>query len=110
MYKVSFTSSVRYNSLLSTPETIEKVARNAVKNAVRGKSDNITSESQDVEKSLSEAILKETETIKWIQELLDTTEGGGYIVPEAGLLSHNIFWGDMVCGIECYISRFLFPT
>lgn len=80
----------------STPDLLNKIARSAVKKALAS---NLKSEidGQQVESALSEAIKKEAETIKWIQDLLNSTEGGGYIVPEAGLLSHNIFWGDMVC-------------
>lgn len=37
---------------------------------------------------------KLSKDIEWIQQLLDTTEGGGYLVSRAGLLGQNITWGD----------------
>lgn len=80
-----------------TPELINKVARTAIKNALASNPGS-DANAEQVETALSEAIKSEAETIKWIQDLLNSSEGGGYIVPEAGLLSHNIFWGDMVCG------------
>lgn len=39
---------------------------------------------------------QDIQDIKWIQELLDKTEGGGYMLKHAGMLGHSVAWGDQV--------------
>lgn len=87
-----------------TPDLVDRVARNAIKAALR-KNPGVELDAESVESALADALVQESENVRWVQDLLDTTEGGGYIVSEAGLLSHNIFWGDMVSNIKCSLAQ-----
>lgn len=83
---------VRHNSTSIEPvaDIIERIANKSVKAALADIADY---KEPSLQAALTEAIEKQTESIRWVQELLDETEGGGYIVPEAGLLNHAVEWG-----------------
>lgn len=91
----------RPNSTSSTIELINRVSKTAVRDALKS-TPGVSLSVETMETAFQTAIKKELDDVQWIQELLDKTEGGGYIVPEAGILAHKIFWGDMV--------RLLYPS
>lgn len=95
MFRSRLSIGVRYNSSLATSaQLVERLARTSVRAAL-AKTAGEVPKSESVENALATAIEAEAGNVRWVQELLNKTEGGGYIVPEAGLLNHNIFWGDM---------------
>ena len=60
---------------------------------------------EDVRNLIAKRAEADLQAATWIQDLLNKTEGGGYIVPKAGLLGHPVAWGDHVSRVSLAVKR-----
>lgn len=84
-----------FSSSKNSPESSSKLMSRIAKAATSTAINTNINQNKDVAEAFEASVKEQLDTVQWIQELLDKTEGGGYIVSNAGLLGHDIFWGDM---------------
>lgn len=70
-----------------------RVLISPLKTAVRFQS-RVSEAALQARQAVEQKSLKLAEDVNWIQQLLDSTEGGGYLVSKAGILGQNVAWGE----------------